>query len=58
MADTGKHVRVKAGYSVVAIVIQLSPLHFRAMAQLVFANAVFLNQFSKMYFNPAMPVTQ
>ena len=44
-ADSRQHINVKTSNFVVAVMIDLSPLHFCAMTQLILADTGFLDQF-------------
>ena len=44
-ANSSQDVDIQTGDFVVTIIVDLSPLHFRAVAQFVFADTGFLDQF-------------
>ena len=50
-AKTSQHINVQPGYIVVAVVVDLRPLHLRTVTELVFTQAAVLNQFCQIDFN-------
>ena len=55
-AKTRKHVDVQAGDPVVAVVVQLCPLHLSPLAELVFADPLLFYDLSQVDFHSAKPL--
>lgn len=53
-ANAGQNIDVQPGHFIAAITVDLRALHFRAMAQLIFADAFRLNQFVQFDSNCAV----